>query len=421
MMLRISSNCLFFIFFCENINAQSNIPEDPFAQVSSIKPSPYDHDIDLLAYYQNNQVNNNHLFNPDLVEFNSETQMAIFDWQANAHWKNNLQGKSRVILQSDKNTVETNTNAKVLEANLTWTSEDYSWQWQVGRIKTQWSNGFNWSLTNLLKPYRDRPYIDLDDPVQQKGWDMINVRYTKNKWFYQFVIAEFNNETHKNKQQYTARVGYQGINDYSLIIHKQPSQDLDFAVSFNRLINDAITFKMEYSFLHQREQQTSSLFSGIQKNRWQKYLLGSAFTSESGSNYRLEYLNTAHGFSKSEWQIITDNSTQANTNISNNQGSTEDYNYLSAALNSLNYGQLRQNYLYFIYTSALSNNLWQYRQSLQLNIDDNSQLHRLEFLKSWNNHLTSRLQLELFNGCNNCEYGLNPNENSIRLVLNWAF
>jgi hypothetical protein len=37
----------------------------------------------------------------------------------------------------------------VLEAYLNWTSDDYTWQWQLGRIKTQWSTGFNWTRISV--------------------------------------------------------------------------------------------------------------------------------------------------------------------------------------------------------------------------------------------------------------------------------
>jgi len=74
-----------------------------------------------------------------------------------------------------------------------------------------------------------------------------------------------------------------------------------------------------------------------------------------------------------------------------------------------------------MFTSPLSDGLWQYRQSVQLNLDDDSQLHRIELLKSWNANLTSRFQFEAYQGCGDCEYGLNPNENTLRAVFKWDF
>ena len=400
--------------------AQTNIPEDPFGHTKQTTTSAYQHDLSLLAYYQHNNINEENILNPNLVKFSDIKELSVLDWKIKANWQNNIQGRARTIGQYQKNGLESSSDIKVLEAYLSWTSDDYAWQWQVGRIKTQWSNGFNWNLTNLLKPYRDRPYIDLDDPNQQQGWDMASVRYTRGQWFYNLLVADYDSDTTTRNQQYIARLGYQGSNDYALIIHKLPNQRLNYAASFSRLLNDAITFRFEWSLLHQREQQTQILLAQSDSGHWQKYLFGGAYTFASGSNFRIEYLNTAHGFTTNQWQEISNKSVIANSNITTGQGRDGDYNYLGAALNSLNYGQLRENYLYLIFSSPQSNKLWQYRQSIQLNLDDNSQLHRLELLKSWNNHLTSRLQFEVFNGCQQCEYGLNPNENSIRLVVNWT-
>jgi len=404
--------------------AQNEIPEDPFTNNQAKAPKQFVHQTQIQTYVQKNKTNDEQSFNPGLIKFNQKKQLAVLDWQVKSKWQSNFQVRSRTIAQYQHTDDQSDTDTNVLEAYINWNSDDYAWQWQLGRIKTQWSTGFNWNLTNVLKPYRDRPYIDLDDLNQQKGWDMSTVKYTKNNWLYQLVVADFITEKKTHKQQYVARMGYQGNHDFTLLFHKQPNQDLNYAASYNKLVTDNITMRLEWSLLHQREQQTQVLLDEIDQNdtqQWQKLLIGAGFTLESGHNFRLEYLNTKHGFTDDEWSYISAKSQVAYHNIKNNQASSEDYNYLSASLNSLSLGQLRQHYLYLMYATPLSNALWQYRQSLQLNLNDDSQLHRLELLKSWNNHLTSRLQFELFNGCSNCEYGLNPNQHSMRLVFNWAF
>jgi len=406
--------------------AKIDIPDDPFTNSKTAAPKQYENKTQIQTYVQNNKINDEQSFNPGLVEFNQNKQLAVIDWQVKSQWQSNFQARARTIAQYQHTDSQSETDTTVLEAYINWTSDDYAWQWQLGRIKTQWSTGFNWNLTNLLKPYRDRPYIDLDDLNQQKGWDMATIKYNKNNWFYHFVVADYITEDKNHKQQYIARLGFQGSHDVSVLFHKQPNQNLNYAASYNKLINDDITMRFEWSLLHQREQQTQVLLdeTNLVQNdakQWQKFLVGAGYTLDSGHNFRLEYLNTKHGFTRDEWSEISTKSTTAYQNVINNQASSQDYNYLSASLNSLSLGQLRQNYLYLMYATPLSNALWQYRQSMQLNLNDNSQLHRLELLKSWNNHLTSRLQFELFNGCSNCEYGLNPNQHSMRLVFSWAF
>ncbi len=409
---------------------------DPFAQpdpfsstpVETTVESPYQHELSLLGYYQNNNVNEGNRFNPGLTEFSDDQQLGVLDWQVKAQWTPNLQGRLRTTLQWQRDSLpadsHSDSKAKVLEGYLNWTSDNYAWQGQIGRIKTEWSNGYNWSLTNLLRPYRDRPFIDLDDPEQQVGWDMVTLGYTSGNWHYSVLAADLDlDEGDDNpSRQYVTRVGYQGSHDYELILHKIPGQTLDAAASFSSLLSDNITFRMEWSLQHQREQDEASLnLSEPDKSTFNKFLIGGAYTAPGGTNFRLEYLKSQHGFTDEQWQQVRNNSAIAYRNIINNQASGDDYNYLGNGLSSLANGQLRQNYLYLMITSKVSEDLWQYRQSVQVTLDDDSQLHRLELMKSWGEHLSGRLQWEVFNGCNTCEYGLNPNKNSLRLVMKWTF
>lgn len=424
--LYLCCSLVYLSFFSLQSWAKNTIPDDPFTESKKVTPKQYEHKTRIQTYVQNNKINGEQSFNPSLVEFNQNKQLAVIDWQVKTQWQSNFQARARTIAQYQHTDNQSETDTTVLEAYINWTSDDYAWQWQLGRIKTQWSTGFNWNLTNLLKPYRDRPYIDLDDLNQQKGWDMATIKFNQNNWFYQLIIADYITKAKNHKQQYIARLGFQGSHDFSLLLHKQPNQNLNYAASYNKLITDDMTMRFEWSLLHKRDQETQILLSenNLVQNeikRWQKLLVGAGYTLDSGHNFRLEYLNTKHGFTRDEWSEISTKSTTAYQNVINNQASAQDYNYLSASLNSLSQGQLRQNYLYLMYATPISNALWQYRQSMQFNLNDNSQLHRLELLKSWNNHLTSRLQFELFNGCKNCEYGLNPNQHSMRLVFNWAF
>jgi hypothetical protein len=389
-----------------------DFPDDPFGDVTAVEASPYQNDLSLLGYYQSNQVNQNNRFNPGLTQFSDSDQLGVIDWQLKAQWSPQLQARFRTALTWENNEFGDESDAKLLEGYINWTSENYAWTGQVGRVKTEWSNGYNWSLTNLLRPYRDRPYIDLDDPLQQQGWDMANISYGAGNWRTSFMIADLDSQ-----RQYVTRFSYQGSNDYSLILHKIPGQAIDAAASFSALINDSATFRLEWSLQHEREQ--TLLVSN--DNTYQKFLLGSAYTNEAGFNFRLEYLNSRHGFDSAQWRNITNNSESAYQQVIAGQATAPDYQYLGNALSSLQNGQLRQNYLYFMMTTATSENLWQYRQSVQLNADDNSQLHRLELLKSFNDNLTGRLQWEIFNGCETCEYGLNPNKNNLRLIVKWVF
>ena len=436
---------------------QAAAPVDPFASLDNTSTERVTEDV-LVAdpvstsnltqtlsakvYYQANDINQDHSFNPNLTTFNENKQVMALDYGAKLTLNDiasGLTARTRLLAQYDVQNVfqsddQEADELKALEAYLNWYSEDYQWQGQVGRIKTEWSNGFNWNLTNLLRPYRDQPYADQDDLLQQKGWNMASLSRNQGAWFYQALVAELeDNELtgtrYQANQQYVLRLGYQGGADAELILHKLPGQSVNYAVSISRLLSDAMTLRAQWSLQHQRDQKASELladyngtsFDQSSQTAWQQVLLGVAYTAESGANFRLEYLHTEQGFSDGEWDYISKNSANAYSNITNGIGSSADYAYITASLDSLNYAQLRQNYLYFMFTSPLSDGLWQYRQSVQLNLDDESQLHRMELLKSWNANLTSRFQFESYQGCRDCEYGLNPNENTLRAVFKWDF
>lgn len=382
----------------------AEFPDDPFAAENIEEHSPYQNHLSLLGYYQSNWVNSEHRFNPGLTKFNDDNSLGVLQWQFKADWQSNWQANfnTALIWQDDTS------KAKLLEGYLSYTSDDLAWRAQLGRVKTQWSNGYNWSLTNLIRPYRDRPYTDLDDPLQQQGWDMLNLSYGNDEWRTGIYIAD---------KQYSARLTHIGQSDYSFIIHKQAGEKASFASSFSTLLNEATTLRIEWNMQKQREQ-----FLAVgQNDTLHKFVIGGSYTSDSGYNIRLEYLHNQHGFNTSEWRNVEDLSAAAYNNVITGTATEQDYDYLGQSLSSLSNGQLRQNYLYLMLTTPTSENLWQYRQSVQYNTDDGSQLHRLELLKSFNDHFTARVQWEHFNGCNTCEYGLNPNKNNLRLVLKHVF
>lgn len=391
------------ILICTNALG-NELPDDPFADDLAVETSPYQNELSLMGYYQSNKVNDNHSFNPDLTRFADDDELGVIDWQFKADWQSNWQARARTALiwQDD------DANGKLLEGYIGWHSDDLALRARLGRVKTEWSNGYNWSLTNLMRPYRDRPYIDLDDPLQQQGWDMLDLSYGNANWRGTVIIGD---------QQYATRLTYQGTSDHSLILYKQDGQKLNIASSFSTLISDAMTFRMEWNLQKQREQT----LAGTVEDSYHKLMFGGAYTNEAGFNFRLEYLHNGHGYNSSQWRNIEHNSELAYQNIQTGLATTSDYHYLANALGTLRNGQLRRNYLYFMLMTSVSENLWQYRQSVQYNVDDNSQLHRLELLKSFNDHFSARLQWEAFNGCDTCEYGLNPNKNNLRLVLKHVF
>ena len=134
-----------------------------------------------------------------------------------------------------------------------------------------------------------------------------------------------------------------------------------------------------------------------------------------------EYFNNQHGFSDQEWESFRSNTAGAVSRIKQFVPEPTDYPATFDSLRVLGSGWLRQQYASLMFMSAETRSLWQYRLSTLVNLDDSSQLYRVEVMKSFGSHWVTRLQYERFNGCDQCEYGLNPNNQTARVVVSWLF
>lgn len=71
-------------------------------------------------------------------------------------------------------------------------------------------------------------------------------------------------------------------------------------------------------------------------------------------------------------------------------------------------GPLRQNSLFIRWTTGESEDLWEWEQILQYNLDDQSHMSMARLHKSWSDAIKTELSCNIFIGEAYTEHGLNP-------------
>lgn len=382
--------------------------------------------IELKQYFQLNSRRDDHAFNPDLLSFPGHSWQATIDASVDSRWNDHWRSSVRWLTrwrgaeQSNTGEPESEIDGDVITANISYSKN--AWLVEAGRIKPQWSKGYNWDIANVLLPMRNRPYIDQDNPLQSKGWDMLGVHYMIGDWTISGYAIDSDKEDYRGAEsslQAVMRVAYQGDISASFLIQHIDGVDPVFAATLSTLLNDETTFRAEWSAHPIRQLAQPELIHA--ESYYHRFVLGGTYTAPAGWSLTAEYFNNQHGFSQSEWESFRETTVSAAARIEQQMPQPTDYVDTFASLTVLGTGWLRQQYASLMFMSAETRSLWQYRLSTLVNVDDSSQLYRAEVMKSFGSHLVTRFQYEYFNGCDQCEYGLNPNTQTTRVVVSWLF
>jgi len=410
--------------------SDSNTSDDPFAddpfnndviKVNSSNSHNHKSRIELKGYYQHNNLRSDHPFNPGEDLFSDSVKLASLDGQLESNWQNQWKTRGRIYLRYLDEGKKDTTESTLLEGLVQWQSKDRNLIIELGRSKPQWSNGYSYDIANMLQPQRSLPYIDQDNPLQNKGWDMVSGQYFKGPWSFSAYLVESENSYVDANTEAVLRLGYQDNDSFSLILHKIEGQDLSFGATYSSLLTDSITFRTEWT-RHSYRQMLNSLNIKQQSN-YQRLVLGSTFTAASGWSLTGEYFYNEHGANKQEWESVTADAAASAERLRQSQSTdpATDYKNTYTGLSLMSQGWVRERYFSFMFMSMESEDLWQLRLSSQHSLDDGSHLHRVELLKSFNDNFSARLQWQTFNGCDLCEYGLSPSKNDVRLTGSWLF
>lgn len=384
----------------------------------------------LQATHEVSDLRQQTQFNPELFP-NEETHKQLsLDTDAKLPVTTNVSSSARLALFWDQNeylnandevTTETESDALLLEGDLSLHSRYRDKQIRIGRINTNWSQGFNWNVADILKPNRTQPSFDDDNLRQQQGIDMVMTGFRQHDVSYTFIAADVNNDYQQDNSPYqtAVRVAYEGDLDVALIWQKLENSASNWAFTFSSLLTDSTTFRVESAYETQRQlPNINSLATSDTVFEDGGYLKSvvSLQTSIKTWDVSVEYLFTEHGYDKQEQDQWNLQSTFFEQQL-NTINAAQSYQFFGNSSSTLNLGQLNQQYAYFSYGNLRNNQLFSWRQSVQINLQDDSQYHKLELGQKWNSQWESRLQTEWFNGCDKCEFGRVPSEYTVRLSV----
>ena len=434
----------FFAFFLAGVAgvsvAESAGIIDPFSDQSSDNlpvPSAIEWNFrnELHGYYQSDVIRNDGLFDVGSIAFDESYQQIALDsgWQVSSEGQWSSVGRFALIqntTETDDHVTSTTNTRLLLEGYLQWGSESGSWGGQLGRIKPQWSNGYNWTPANLLKPSYDQVSLDDDNLTQQRGWDMGVLEWRTGQWNVSSYAALYDrdddnhlvSEASDPNRQYAVSINREGDVDTRLVVHHLEEESTNYAFGMSTLLNDAVSVRIEGAWQEQRELSLASNLNyiGDDQSGFGRYVLGSQLSLDNGWDVTIEYLYNEHGYSDSEWQAVEEEVSVAKANLQT-QLASDAYTFLADSYDQLAVGPLRKQYLYVSLANTRSSYWMHYRQSFQMNLDDDSVYHNLELIQNWSEHVSTRLKSQIFTGCESCEYGLLPSEQQIRFSLYYHF
>ncbi len=382
---------------------------------------------ELHGYYQSDSIRDDGLFDAGVIAFDESYQQLALDsgWQVSSGGQWSSVGRFALIqnkIQTDDQETNTTNKHPLLEGYLEWSSQSGTWRSQIGRIKPQWSNGYNWTPANLLKPSYDQVSLDDDDLTQQRGWDMAVLEWRTGQWSVSSYASDYDGETFNSNSQYAVSINREGDVDSRLVIHHLEGASTNYAFTMSALLNDAITVRMEGTWQQERELALASNLSYTpdDESGFGRYVFGSQLSLANGWDVTIEYLYNQHGYSDDEWQLVKDQVSLAKASLQTPLA-TEAYTFLADSYDQLALGPLRKEYLYGMIANTRSSYWLHYRQSFQMNLNDDSVYHNLELIQNWSDHISTRIKGQIFTGCETCEYGLLPSEQQVRFSLYYHF
>ena len=268
---------------------------DPFGDPDSDNlavPSGFEWNFrnELHGYYQSDSIRNDGLFDVGAIAFDESYQQLALDsgWQVNSDGQWSSVGRFALIqnkTQANDDKTTTSNKYELLEGYLQWGSQSGSWRSQVGRIKPQWSNGYNWTPANLLKPSYDQVSLDDDDLTQQRGWDMAVLEWRMSQWNISSYAARYDEDTSESNRQYAVSINREGDIDTRLVVHhidggidgEIDEETTNYALGISALLSDVITLRVEGAWQQQRELALASdlNYSADKQSGFGQYVLGS--------------------------------------------------------------------------------------------------------------------------------------------------
>lgn len=387
--------------------------------------------------------------NPDgaLMDFNEYVAVTALDLEWNPQLSDMLTVRSRGMLIHEEIDDSANTGPELMEAYLQWQNSDQTLVMDIGKIKVEWGSGYAWNPVQVVVMPVDSENSIIDD---NEGVSMFRLVWNRPLVTATFLVAdlEADAEGSDNPGQLAAKLS---LNlepwEMELVHHQSTETDPVNGISFSGLLSDALEIHGEWTRTRKRDRnRIRKAADGVdmggtylparfeyavddRDREYDRFLLGGQYTFSNDINITIEFYRTTHGYDSDEWNLaemgieeaMTDDAwNEQNPPFNGSYGNPYAGFLMNTAL-AIQNDELRQNYLFFRFASGESDNNWEWEQVFILNLDDCSQLHQITLEKTWLDVLSTRLELILFRGDNQSEFGLIPHSESVSLQLSHVF
>ncbi len=376
-----------------------------------------------------------HLLNPDeaFFSFKNHKRQTFLDLEWNPVVSDSLTLRTREVVEYVSTDNKSELNAYLLEAYVQWINGSRDLIVDLGKIKLEWGSGYAWKPTQVI--FRNDSSLDTDIESDE-GVEMVQVEFVIKNTTNTLILAALENEVDSQNSHLWQAVYRVSLErepwELSLLYHKTSEAVNTMGLSFTGLLSDAFEIHGEWAKTDTRDRQTIVKASdGIQMGPvylpsrytyeaddsgrgFDKVLLGAQYTFPNDMNVIAELFRTTHGYSQTEWQRVKTGIDEAllenawkNEAFASTMGNPY-AGFLQQTMGLNDITSLRQNYLFLRWTSGESENLWEWEQIFQLNLDDDSQMSIGKLHKAWSNSIKTELSCYFFRGSPNSEQGLNP-------------
>jgi len=389
-----------------------------------------------------------HLLNPEeaFFSFNDQKGVTSLDLEWNPKLGEFLTLRTREAVEYVVADSISESHVYLLEGYFQWKNRSQDVIVDLGKIKLEWGSGYAWRPTQVI--FRDESSLDTEKESFE-GVEMLQMEVVIKNTTNTLLVAGLKDEgdsgnNHLWQAAYRISVEIQPW-ELSLLYHQTSETVTTVGLSFTGLLSDALEIHGEWAKTDERDRlNIIKAGDGLQMGpvylpAWFKYeaedsnqnydkvLLGAQYTFANDMNVIMELYRTTHGYSETEWQRITTGIDEAlegkawkDEHFATNKGNPY-AGFLQQTMGLNETASLRQNYLFIRWTTGESEDLWEWEQILQLNLDDTSQMSIGKLHKSWSNSTKSELSCYFFRGDPYSEQGLNPYSEFCSLSMAMTF
>lgn len=389
-----------------------------------------------------------HPLNPEEAFFSFDHRKAVtsLDLEWNPKLGESLTLRTREAVEYVSLDSGSESNVYLLEGYFQWKNSARDVMVDLGKVKLEWGSGYAWKPTQVL--FRDDSNLDTEKE-RFEGIEMVQVEVVIKNTTNTLLVAGLKEEGdsgNNNPWQAAYRISLESQPwELSLLYHQTSETVTTAGLSFTGLLSDTLEIHGEWAKTDTRDRlNIIKAGDGVRmgpvylparfeyeaedsSRNFDKVLLGAQYTFSNDMNVIMELYRTTHGYSEAEWQRITTGIDEAlvdkawqNEQFASNKGNPY-AGFLQQTMGLNELASLRQNYLFIRWTTGESDDLWEWEQILQLNLDDYSQTSIGKLHKSWSDSTTSELSCYFFRGDPNSEQGLNPYTESCSLSVAMTF